>query len=165
MAIYIYSEEQEPCKYPARTYVSPKDYPSTHYASLEAVQHARNSWGQPTFVTYADSMEWSKGEEVEKCSSYDQSGASGNQTGYGYRISDNQSVIDIGDQSMSGGVNSYSVSKGGNPYNEYMTGSTRMRNCENGTVDQSIYSSRAYNSGGLWAHNPHVDGCENISAV
>ena len=164
MAIYIYSEEQEPCKYPARTYVSPKDYPSTHYASLEAVQHARNSWGQPTFVTYANSMEWSKGEETEY-SGYNQSGDCGNQSGFGQRKSDNQSVINIGDQSMSGAMNSYSVTKGVNPYNEYMTGYTRMRNCENGTVDQSVFSSRAYNSGSLWAHNTHGDGSENVSAV
>lgn len=161
MAIYIYTEEQESCKYPARTYTSPKDYPSAHYSSLDTVQHARSSWAQPTYVTYADSMEWSKGEEVENCSSFNQSGAYGNQNRVGHSKSDNHSVINIGNQSVPVSL----VPKGGNSYNEYMTGSTRMRNCENGTVDQSIYSSRAYNSGSLWAHNPHGDGSENVSAV
>lgn len=167
MAIYIYSEDQESCKYTDRTYTSPNDYPSTQYASLGVVQNARNGSGQPIYVTYAESLEWSRMDNVENDKNSDGSGHARDQTGHREDEYDKPFVMNNWDQSASKGVNSSHGPKGGHSYNDFMTGSARMRNCENGVVDQSIYSSRAYNSGRLWAHNAPGDGIgtENVSAV
>ena len=153
LAIYIYGEEPESCKYkvPPSTYVSPKDYPSARYAPIEAVQRARSSWCQPTYVSYTDSVEWARLQERDSSKNSDLTG--------------NQSGVSVGQfQEAQSVVNMDACPKGGNCNTDYQTG-TRMRNCETGTTaDQSVYSSRAYNSGALWGNNSG-DDCRMISPV
>ena len=57
MAIHIYGEESESCKYieHSSTYIRPKDHPSARYTPVESVQRERCL---PTYVSYAESMEW-----------------------------------------------------------------------------------------------------------
>ncbi len=58
VTIYAYTEEEESCKYIAksRTYIRPK---ASAVAKYEPVQ-ARDSWCLPTYVSFtSDSIEWS----------------------------------------------------------------------------------------------------------
>lgn len=60
MAIHIYGEESESCKYleHSSTYIRPKDHPSARYAPIEYIQRERDIRCLPTYVSYAESMEW-----------------------------------------------------------------------------------------------------------
>lgn len=175
LAIYIYGEEQESCKYPlsARTYISPKDYPSTHYAPIDAVQQARHSWCQPTYVTYADAIQWGQsdianentlqsGEADSSSRLCAQSTGSDTQTCYNpYNLSDRQTVINMDDQSMIMGHNSYTVAPlGSNFYQDFQTG-TRMRNCDSASTD----AARGCNSTSLWVNGPSSDDFGTVSPV
>ena len=175
MAIYIYGDEQESCKYPlsTRTYISPKDYPSTRYAPIDAVQQARHSWCQPTYVTYSDAMQWAQStipadgnlqtvEHDDSARLCAQSTGSGSQTGYNpYDLSVRQTVINMGDQSLVKGSNSYSSA----PIGDFQTG-TRMRNCEAATMtDPQGPSTRGSYSTSLWANGPSGDDFGTVSPV
>ena len=70
MAIHIYSEESESCKYieHSSTYIRPKDHPSARYTPMESVQRERDSRCLPTYVSYTDSMEWCQsGPRARNC--------------------------------------------------------------------------------------------------
>lgn len=179
MAIYIYGEEQESCKYPlsARTYISPKDYPSTRYAPIDAIQQARNSWCQPTYVTYTDAMQWLHTDVVSTDTSppvsqkLDSSrlctqNENGDQTGCdSYSMGDRQTVINIEDQSVTKGPNSFSISpKGGNLYQDYQTG-TRMRNCDSGSTEPPICGFRGQYSASTWSNGPTSSDFGTVSPV
>lgn len=172
MAIYIYGEEQDSCKYPmsARTYISPKDYPSTHYAPIDVVQQARHSWCLPTHVTYSEAMTWGQPhcEEDENLST--QSGgevprvcakSAGNLS---FNWSDKQTVINMDGQFCDKG-NNYTVSpKGDNLYQDYQT-CTRMRNCDSGSTDQNMFVSKGHNSASHWSNSPAVEKFGTVSPV
>ncbi|KAL3888158.1 hypothetical protein ACJMK2_000538 [Sinanodonta woodiana] len=59
MAIYMFSEEDESCKYMltyVSTYTRPHEHPSIHYQPVSTtVAKYRNSWSLPTYVSYTDS--------------------------------------------------------------------------------------------------------------
>lgn len=175
MAIYIYGEEQESCKYPmtARTYISPKDYPSTRYEPIDAVQQARHSWCQPTYVTYADAIQWGQSDIAKESSLQfeensitarlcSQSTGSDNQTGYNANsLSTLQTVINIDDQSVIKGHNSYSVAPVGSSfYQDFQTG-TRMRNCDSGSAD----IGKGCNTTSLWVNGHSKDDFGSLSPV
>ena len=60
MAIHIYGEESESSKYieHSSTYIRPKDHPLARYKPVESVQRERDARCLPTYVSYAESMEW-----------------------------------------------------------------------------------------------------------
>ncbi|XP_052765012.1 uncharacterized protein LOC128206517 isoform X1 [Mya arenaria] len=172
LAIYIYAEEPETSKYPvsARTYISPKDYPSTHYTHIGAVQRnrGRDSGFETAYVTYDEAMKWAQGkpsssqpsfgdiegtEDSGECLVYGNQSTgrgsgdwnAGNEmlTGYGDCFScDGQTVINIGNQSG----NTF-LTKGGDSGNQ--TGSARMRSCESGgnneLINEQVYIARGGN--------------------
>ena len=76
MAIHIYGEESESCKYieHTSTYIRPKDHPSARYAPVESVQRERDSRCLPTYVSYAESMEWCQSGSGPRARNCDNSG-------------------------------------------------------------------------------------------
>jgi len=191
LAIYIYGEEPETSKYApsARTYISPKDYPSTHYVPVGAIQ--RSGGCEPAYVSYAEAMEWCKSGNSSSRPSFadttDGSGACllyGNQStgrasgdwnsGTDYRDSfhsDGHHVIDIENQST-GTTFFKGTSIDCEPKDKFQTGCTRMRHCDmsgngNGQSETAYNWERSNYHGNehTWPKTQPQDGYATVSPV